>query len=104
MVRDTRLTCGCCGKKESTGGCVRGVVNCSCERARDFLLSLNTDLCADCKKCPAHCICEMCNCRKIINRHSSDCRVRLKCRYKIRRDKAKAEIETAELLLKSLEA
>lgn len=104
MVRDTRLVCPCCGKRESAGGCVRGVVNCPCETSNRSFFEPTVDLCEGCNKCPAHCTCEMCNCRKIMDSHSSDCRARLKCRYKIMRDKAKAEVETAELLLKTLDA
>lgn len=100
---DTRLTCDCCGKKESTSGCVRGVVNCPCEQSRDSGFLPKIDLCPDCNKCPAHCVCEMCNCRKIMDTHSKDCRIRLKARYKIQRDSAKHALEIAELQLKALE-
>lgn len=56
MVADFRLTCDCCGEKESTSGCVRGVVQCPCDKEQS-LFGMDNALLHECEKCPKHCKC-----------------------------------------------
>lgn len=105
-MRDTSAYCRCCGKREQVGQCVKGSVMCACETDDDFY-SHDALECPDCKKCPVHCKCEKCDCPQvgwgIGLQHRTDCRVRQKCRYKIRYDNAKREMESAERILKSFD-
>lgn len=56
MVADFRMTCNCCGERESTSGCVRGVIQCFCDK-EERLFGMKNALLHDCEKCPKHCKC-----------------------------------------------
>lgn len=101
-MRDTSAYCECCGKRESVGQCVKGVVMCPCEIETTYFIR-TTLICKDCKKCPVHCRCESCKCPYVETiGHDRDCIVRKVCKATIRLAKAKLELEFAELDLKML--
>lgn len=82
MVADMRVTCDCCGKRES--GCLIGVVNCRCETAEAKFFIPTVPLCPNCKRCSVHCICSSCSCGDIkIFGHDKNCAVRIGCRERI---------------------
>lgn len=96
---DTRARCECCGATE--GGCVKDKVNCRCETDRDFYLP-STLICV-CKKCPIHCVCQSCDCGDVkLFGHDKDCFVYQTSKAQIRVEKAKDELESAEMRLKSV--
>ncbi len=60
------MTCDCCGAGELLGGCVRGLLPCTCDkvpavrdaRFREHLLFWCGVRCRACQRCPAHCRCQ----------------------------------------------
>lgn len=96
MVYDSRLSCDCCGKRESVG-CVRGVVNCRCETKTVGFIPV-ANICPDCKKCPVHCSCNGCDCGDIkLFGHNKDCEVRLNCRAKIQKENEEIDLIISKL-------
>lgn len=101
-MRDTSTYCECCGKREQAGQCVKGSVMCPCDTDRDGLIH-TAILCPDCEKCPTHgkCNLEKCTCATKYFGHKAGCIARSICLYKIKREKAKEDLEKVERILKS---
>ena len=100
-MRDSRLTCACCGKRESSSGCVRGRPNCCCDTEFKSVI-YTVSLCPDCVKCPTHCKCDLkrCHCATKFFGHKTDCDVRLICKAKIQRANALDKLDSANRRLK----
>jgi hypothetical protein len=60
------MSCECCGAREITTGCVRGMLPCDCnsvtsppeERFRQLIPGWSGYRCRRCRRCPGHCVCE----------------------------------------------